>query len=161
MQLLRLCSSVLPLAFTIACASPTESEPLLLDGTWVSAVENASPSGWYRRSLTFEATGSFTSEFRSYGIYAGQPRDELSGYQRTEGTYRAEGNRLVFQATRLVSWDRFYGVTSPERVTEPYPYGTIFDDARYEVQGRQLTLHFTTYPADAPEPTAMVFTRAW
>ena len=160
MHFFRPCSSVLPLALTIACASPTESEPSSLDGTWVTAAQNLSPSGWYQRSLTFEATGSFTSEFRSYGIYQGQSRDELSGYQRTEGTYRAEGNRLVFQATRLVAWDRFYGVASPVRVTEPYPYGTIFDDARYEMQGRQLTLHYTIYPADAPEPTVIVFTRA-
>jgi hypothetical protein len=161
MQLFRLRSLVLPLAFTIACASPTESGPSSLDGTWVAAVENASPSGWYRRSLTFEANGSFTSEFRSYGIYPGQPRDQLSGYQRTEGTYRAEGDRLVFQPARLVWWDRFYGVDSPEQVSEPYPYGTIFDDARYERQGPQLTLHFTIYPADAPEPAVLVFTRVW
>jgi len=125
----------------------------------VAAAENPTGSGWYRRSLTFEATGSFTSEFRSYGIYQEQPHDELSGYQRTEGTYRAEGNRLIFQAARLVWWDRFYGVASPERVEEPYPYGTIFDDARYEVLGRQLTLHYTVYPADAAEPAVLVFTR--
>jgi hypothetical protein len=160
MQLFRLCSSVLPLAFTIACASPTESIPSSLDGTWVAAAENASPSGSYQRSLTFGATGSFTSEFRSYGIYQGQPRDELSGYQRTEGTYGVEGNRLVFHAARLVWWDRFYGVASPERVSEPYPYGTIFDDARFEMQARQLTLHFTVYPLDAPEPAVLVFTLA-
>lgn len=161
MRLFRHCSLVLSLTFTLACASPTESGPSSLDGTWVAAIENASPSGWYRRSLIFEASGSFTSEFRSYGIYQGQPRDELSGYSRIEGTYRAEGDRLFFQPTRLVSWDRFYGVNSPERVSEPYPYGTIFDDARYERQGRMLTLHYTTYPADAPEPTVVVFMRVW
>lgn len=164
MQLFRLCSSVLPLAFWIACASPTESEPSSsepssLVGTWVADAENASPSGWYQRSLTFKATVSFTSEFRSYGIYPGQLRDELSGYQRTEGTYATEGNRLDFSAARLVWWDRFYGADPRERISEPYPYGTIFDDARYEMNGRQLTLHFTIYPADAPEPALLVFTR--
>ena len=160
MQLSRRCSSVLALALTIGCASPTESEPSSLVGTWVGAAENASPSGWYQRSLTFEVAGSFTSAFRSYGIYQGQARDELSGYRRTEGTYQVEGNRLVFHAARLVSWDRFYGVASPERISEPYPYGSIFDDARYEMQGRQLTLRFTIYPADGPEPAVWVFTLA-
>jgi hypothetical protein len=159
MQLFRLCSSVLPLALTIACASPTESGSSPLRGTWI-AVENGSPSGYYRRSITFEASGSFTEDFRGFGIYPGQPRNELSAYQRTEGTYQVEGDRLVFQPARLISWDRFYGVNSPESVYEPYPYGTIFDDARYESSGFQLTLHYTVYPADAPEPAVLVFTRA-
>ncbi len=68
-------------------------------------------------------------------------------------------NRLLFQPTRLISWDRFYGVDSPERVSEPYPYGAIFDDARYETLGPQLTLRFTVYPANAPEAAVLVFTR--
>lgn len=160
MQLVRLCSSVLAVALAIACAGPTESGSSLLDGMWVSPADDASPSGSYVRSLTFGPAGSFTSEFRSYGVYQGQPRDELSGYQRTEGTYRAEGNRLIFQPARLVVWDRFNGDASPERVTEPYPYGSIFDDARYEILDGQLSLHFTIYPADAPVPTVLVFTRA-
>lgn len=160
MQLFRLCSSVLALALTIACASPTESASSSLDGTWVAAAENASPSGWYQRSLTFETSGSFVSEFRSFGIYGGQPRNELSGYQRTEGTYRTEGDRLLFHPTRLISWDRFYGVNSPISITEPYPYGTIFDDARYVIQAPLLTLHYTVYPADAAEPAVLVFARA-
>jgi hypothetical protein len=161
MKLLRLRLLVLPLTFMMACASPTEFGPASLDGSWVAAVENASPRGWYQRSLTFETNGSFISEFRSYGIYGGQPRNELSGYQRTEGTYQTDGDRLVFQPTKLVSWDRFYGANSPERVTEPYPYPSIFDDARYEARRLRLTLRFTIYPADAPEPAVLVFTRIW
>jgi hypothetical protein len=160
MQLFRLCSSVLPLTLTIACGSPTDSGSSPLHGTWVAGDENASPSGFYRRSITFGTSGAFTSEFRSFGIYSGQPRNELSGYQRTEGTYQVEGDRLVFQPTRLISWDRFYGANSPESVYEPYPYGTIFEDARYESSGFQLTLHYTVYPAEAPEPAVLVFTRA-
>jgi hypothetical protein len=160
MRLFRLYWSVLPLALTVACGGATDVKSSSLSGTWVAPVENASPSGWYRRSITFETSGSFTSEFRSFGVYAGQPRDELSGYQRTEGTYRTEGDRLVFQPTRLISWDRFYGVNSPEQVSEPYPYGTIFDNARYEMTALLLTLHFTVYPADAAEPAVLVFIRA-
>ena len=160
MQLQRLRPSALVLACTIACANPTESGQSLLNGTWKTAAENASPTGWYTRSLTFEPGGAFTSEFRSYGVYPGQPRDELSGYQRTEGTYRVEAKRLIFQPVRLVSWDRFYGATSPETVSEPYPYGSIFDDAHYDLVGPLLSLHYTTYPADAPVPTLLIFTRA-
>lgn len=131
--------------------------PTLLEGTWVAATETASPSGWYQRSLTFDANGTFASGFRIYGVYDWQQSDDLSAYQRTEGTYVVEGDRLVFHPARLVWWDRYYGDQSPEQISEPYPYGTIFDDARYELKGRQLTLRFTVYPADAPETAVLVF----
>jgi hypothetical protein len=160
MQPVRLYSSLLAVALAIACASPAESGSAPLDGTWVGAAEKASPSGSYVRALTFGPAGSFTSEFRSYGVYQGEPSDELSGYQRTEGTYRAEGDRLTFQPARLVVWDGSNGVASPERVIEPYPYGSVFDDARYEIVDGQLSLHFTIYPADGPVPTVWVFTRS-
>lgn len=159
MQLQRISPSVLVLASVIACANPTAAGLSSLSGTWRTAPENAQPQGWYLRSLTFGADGAFTSEFRSYGVYAGQPREELSGYQRTEGTYRVAGQRLIFEPQRLVSWDRFYGANSPETMSEPYPYGSIFDDARYVLLGSQLSLRYTTYPADAPVGTLLVFTR--
>jgi hypothetical protein len=130
--------------------------PQSLEGTWVAATETASPTGWYQRSLTFDADGTFVSGFRVYGVYTWHQDDELSAYQRTEGTYAVEGNRLVFHPFRLVWWDRYYGDQSPEQISEPYPYGTIFDDARYQLKGRQLTLQFTVYPTDAPETTAVL-----
>jgi hypothetical protein len=118
----------------------------------VAAPETASPSGSYVRSLTFYATGSFSSGFHVYGIYPGEPSEEVSAYQRTEGTYRAEGSRIVFQATRLVWWDRYYGVGSQERTVEPYPYEPIFDDARYEIHGRQLKLYIPSTRRMLPKP---------
>jgi hypothetical protein len=160
MRFFHLGSSVLSLALVMACADAAAPPPSALEGSWVAAREDASPTGWYQRSLTFGSAGSFTSEFRSYGVYPAQPRDELSGYQRTEGTYEVEGSRLIFHPVRLVEWDRFYGAASPEQITEPYPYTGIFDNARYEMLGPALTLHYTIYPADAPEPAVLVFARA-
>jgi len=148
------------LALTIACAGATDVKTSELDGAWVAPAEDASPSGWYQRTLTFGSNGSFVSEFRSYGIYQGQPRDEPSGFQRTEGTYQIDGDRLLFQPVRLISWDRFYGVNSPVQVAEPYPYGSIFDNARFEIQAGTLILHYTVYPADAPEPAVLTFNPA-
>jgi hypothetical protein len=161
MQLFRICTLTLPLAFSMACAGSTEPKllPTTLNGTWIAPVETGRPSGSYHRTLTFTGSGSFVSETRSYGIYQAQPRNELSGYTRIEGTFQAEGDRLLFHPTRSVVWDIFYGVNSPERVTVPYN-GSIYDDARYEVRARQLTLHFTIYPADAAEPAVMLFTLA-
>jgi len=73
MKFQRIWSSALFLVFAIACAGPTVSGPTALNGTWRTAPENASPRGWYSRSLNFGPDGTFTSEFRSYGIYVGLP----------------------------------------------------------------------------------------
>jgi hypothetical protein len=160
MTLFRLCSRIMPFAITMSCGNPIDVEPLTLFGTWV-AIENASPSGSHRRSLSLGSNGSFTSEVRSFGIYPDQSPGALSSYQRTEGTFgiEVEGNGLIFHPIRLVSWDLFYGVESPERIAEPYPHGSVFDDATYEIRGRELILDFTIYPADAPVPARLVFTR--
>jgi hypothetical protein len=93
-----------------------------------------------------------------YGLYESQPPSQLSAFTRIEGSYRVEGDRVVFEPTRLVWWDRFYGATSAESV-EPYPWGGIFDDARVSVRGNRLVMQYTTYPADRALPTVAEFTR--
>ena len=130
-----------------------------LVGRWVGARNDLSPDGWHQSSLTLTIDGRFASENRMYGLYEGQRRDDLSARSRTEGTFRVAGDRLIFDAKRLVWWDRFHGARSAEQVEEPYPWGTIFDDARYSVRGDRLTIHFTVYPADAPVPAVGEYTR--
>jgi hypothetical protein len=154
---LRVVSAVLVLL--AACASPTDQGRSPLVGRWATAPEDLSPSGWHQYHMTFAAEGAFALEVRSYGVYAGQPHDELSAYSRTEGSYRVDGERLVFEPQRLVWWDRFYGVASPEHVEDSYPYGSLFNAATYVVRDNQLTLRYVSYPADAPVPTSMVFIR--
>ncbi len=95
-----------------------------------------------------------------YGIYPAQPRDELSAFSRIEGAYRTEGNQLILSPYRLITWDRFYGASSPAVVQQPYPYDGYFDDARYVVRAHTLTLVYTIYPADAPVTTTMILRRA-
>lgn len=151
---------ILATSVAVACATPTSPATSELDGTWVSGPETASPRGFAERSITFGPGDAYRSEVRTYGIYPGQPANELSSYGRIEGTYGVVGDRLTVQPARLVEWDRFYGAASPERVIEPCPYQRMIDDDRFEVRGRQLTLYVTTYPADAAVPTTMVFTRA-
>jgi len=130
-----------------------------LVGTWARAPESLAPSGWYQVRMTFTPSGTFTADVRSHGVYPGQPRDELSSYGRTEGTYRTEGDRLIVTPRRLVTWDRFYGSSTPEVVQDPYPYTGYLDDMRYAIRERTLTLRYTSYPADAPVPTTMVLVR--
>jgi hypothetical protein len=147
------------LALAGACSDSTAAAPTELLGSWVSAPEDLSPQGSHQRHLTFAVAGEFVSEVRTFGLYAGQPRDLLSAYTRTEGSYRVAHDSLTFEPRRLVWWDRFYGADSPVHVVEPYPWGGLFDDARYEVNGDRLTLRFTVYPADGPVPAVGEYRR--
>jgi hypothetical protein len=92
-------------------------------------------------------------------LYPGQRASDLSAYSRTVGTFAVAGDRLSFDPDSLVSWDRFYGAASPETVQSPYPYGGLYDDARFRLAPWVLTLDYTTYPADAPVPTRRTFRR--
>jgi hypothetical protein len=67
----------------------------------------------------------------------------------------------VFQPERLVTWDLFFGIDSPERVQEPYPYTGFYDDAHYTVfNGGGLVLRYLSYPADAAVRTTQTYVRA-
>lgn len=121
-----------------------------LVGRWISPRNELAPEAWHQSTLTFTIDGRFTSENRTYGVYDGETAEVLSVISRIEGTYRIAGDRLIFQPRRLVWWDRFYGALSPERVEEPYPWGSIFDDAHYSIAGDHLTMAYTMYPADTP-----------
>jgi|GEM_PF-1241432 len=128
-------------------------------GRWTADLEAASPAGYYSRQVTFSGDGHFVFEFRSYGIYRNQRDDELSSYSRTVGTYTVSGDRVTFEPESLTTWDAFHGADSPEIVQSPYPYSSFYDDARYLVEGNTLMLDYTSYPADAPEPTRQTFQR--
>ena len=128
---------ILPLA--VACDSATSPESAL-SGRWATDREALSPAGSYQSFLAFDGD-TFTFEVRSYGLY-GQPPNDIAAYSRTEGTFRIAGDRLHFSPTRLVTWDGFYGLTSPERVESPYPWGSLFDDARFTIRLNRLTLYY-------------------
>jgi hypothetical protein len=146
---------VLPLG--IACHSPTSPESALA-GRWATERESLSPAGSHQSFLTFSG-GAFAFEVRSFGLYQGQRSNDLSAYSRTEGTFRIEGDRLNFSPARLVTWDRFFGPTSPERVETPYPWGSLFDSTRFTVRVNRLTLRYLSYPADAPVETTRTYWR--
>jgi hypothetical protein len=148
--------SLVLLALVSACAEPAADD---LIGNWLTAREDLQPASWYQTELSFTPFGVFYSEVRSYELISGQNRDGLSAYSRIEGTYLKEGNRLRFQPRRLVWWDAFYGVGSPEQVEEPYR-APLYDSASYIIQDDRLTLSYLSYPLDAPEPTTREFSRA-
>lgn len=140
------------------CESSTSPDASILEGRWATARDALSPAGSHQGFLTFAGT-AFVLEVRSFGVYGGQGANDLSAYSRTEGTFRVEGDRLHFSPTRVVTWDRFFGVDSPERVESPYPWGSLFDDARFTVRFTRLTLRYVIYPADAPVETSRIYRR--
>jgi hypothetical protein len=146
---------LLPLA--VACQSATSPESVL-DGRWATAREVLTPAGSYQSFLTFDGT-AFAWEVRSFGLLPGQRPNDLSAYSRTEGLFRVEGDRLHLSPTRLVTWDGFYGLTSPERVERLNPEGSFVDNARFSIRLNRLTLYYLSYPADAPVETTRTFLR--
>jgi len=146
---------------TLACSdrATTEPEPQSLTGHWVTQRLSLGESASYEHHLLLQRFGRFASEVRTYGSYPGQAPDEFSGYSRVEGAFRVDGDRLEFRPVRLVEWDLFYGLSSPVRVIEPYPYGILFDSTRFEIAADHLTLRYLSYPSDAPVAATLDLTR--
>ena len=144
-------------AVLAGCESSTSPSASLLQGRWATTRDALSPAGSHQGFLTF-AGRAFVFEARSFGLYGGQSANDLSAYSRTEGTFRVEGDRVHFSPTRLVTWDRFYGVDSPPLVESPYP-GSLFDNARFTLRFTTLALHYVIYPADAPVETSRIYRR--
>ncbi len=142
------------------CTDPIAPAPRDLVGRWVSAPLELLPQGMYQQHLLFTTGRRFAVEWRSHGSYPGQPADQLSGFQRIEGTFRRDGDQLMFEPERLLWWDRFYGRNSPVRVEQPYKGGGVFEDAVFEVTGDRLTIHYFGIAAnDDWVASTAVFTR--
>lgn len=145
-------------ALTAACSPLTEAVSGGLVGDWATQREALSPAGAHEDLLSLGADGRFVAESRAYGAYPGQSADRLSASSRTEGRYRAEDGRLRFEPVSLTVYDTFGG-RAETTVHAPYPYGGVYERARFDVDGDRLTLTYVTYPADAPETTRRTFRR--
>jgi hypothetical protein len=149
----------LALVTTSACDSTLGVNMSGLWGRWQTVPEDLAPQGWHQQELTFNRLGAFTAEVRTYGLYSGQDRTELTASSLTAGTFEVDGGRLIMRPSRLTTWDSW----PPARleVHDPYPWGdTLFDDARFEIVGGDiLRLSYTSYPFDAPVATKRTFRR--
>lgn len=147
-----LLAGCLGLFVATACTESTRPVVSPLVGSWATPQENLHPMGRMTRFLSFSGDGTFMFATYSYGIYGGS---DLAAYTRTSGTYEVEGDRVICTATRVATWDSFYGASSPETVQQ-VNY-SLFDQARFRVILETLTLEYITYPADAPVPTTLSF----
>jgi hypothetical protein len=148
--LLVACLGLVTAAGCSETTRPVVSSPVV--GRWVRQ-ENLQPMGRMTRLLVFRNDGTFSLATDMYGIYGGTG---LAAYTHTSGTYEIDGDRVICTATKEVTWDSFYGRTSPETVRQIN--SVVFPEARFKVAALTLTLDYLSYPADAPEPTTLSFT---
>ena len=141
------------------CRDTTSPSSSSIVGSWATAPEDLQPNGWYEIRRAFTPIGTYRFEARMYGVYPGQPRNELSAYSVIDGNYRVAGDSLFETAHRETTWDRFYGANSPPTVRDiPDDYWSR-SRSRFAVQGSTLVLDYFSYPADAPVPTQMILQR--
>lgn len=153
----RILGSALLAGLLAACASITEPVPEELIGTWITAEYAFNPQGHFQRQITFTRRGRFTLTHTSYGLYEGQPANEVSGFSESRGRFQVTGDRVDIQPESLTTWDRFWN--EKPRTEKPHPFARLLEDCRYELRGDSLVLTYITFPADAPEITVMTLTR--
>ena len=80
----------------------------------------------------------------------------MTGYWRTRGRYRMEGDRLMVAITRSEEWQK-YAVGPNPSVSTPRPVwgerGTV------DVDGDRLIHTYVSAPADRPETFTEVYQR--
>lgn len=147
------------MAVLASCSSSTESSSVgAIAGIW-EVDSTGTPQGSYQRQFTFGNDGSFSLQYRYFGVYDGQDPEDLSGFEKTTGTFTVDGDQLVFEPQVLLEWDYSFGRDAPTSIYPDYPYDHFYDDASFSIDGETLTLQYTAYPADAPEPATLVFHR--
>lgn len=105
--------------------------------------------------MTFAEDGSYSSELLWIGFY-GLPADEVTGYWRTWGEYRMEGDRLMVRLTRSEQWQKYAAGPNPS-VTTPEPVWG--DRGTVDVDGNRLIHTYVSAPADAEETFVEVYRR--
>ena len=138
----------------------TGSDASALVGNWIGPADEMGRSGYHQATLSLQPNGRFESTSTSYGLYEGQQRDQLSAWTRIEGSFRVEAGGIRFEPEVLVWWDQFEAASHPAPRRMAYPWGSLFDDATFVVAGNRLRLSYNVYPADAPIPVTMEYTRA-
>jgi hypothetical protein len=105
--------------------------------------------------MKFGADGSYSSELLWIGFY-GLPADEVTGYWRTAGRYRMDGNRLLLAITRSEQWQK-YAVGPNPSVSTPLPRWTA--RGTLAVDGDRLIHTYVSAPADAEETFTEIYHR--
>lgn len=90
---------------------------------------------------------------------SGRPKDGLEYLFRAVGTYRVAADSLLVRSRSTVTYNFFRFRTEPEVVEGSQANPTEGSMGRVDISGEILRLGYLSYPADAPEPTEMVYLR--
>lgn len=101
----------------------------------------------------FEADTNYSYTVDFYGFEDENP-DEIIGSSVRKGTFEIDGDSIFFRDTETVSWEKGFKPEPETRILNGEKYGS-----RFSIVGSTLTLHYISYPADAPVQTQMEFER--
>jgi hypothetical protein len=138
-----------------ACDGSRVLEPSAIQGEW-RIVQPASGNPYTVQSMVFRPDGTFGFELLWYGFH-GSPPTTLTGYARTVGEYRLDGERLLWREHRSEHWQMYAAGPNPSVSVVSRPEWTEYGTVR--VRGDRLFHTFTSAPADAPITTTMVYER--
>jgi hypothetical protein len=146
---------LLLISLVTACDRSTVLEPSPVRGEW-RIVQPAPGNAYTEQSLVFGSDGTFRSELLWYGFH-GSPPTTLTGYARTVGEYRLDGERLLLRQRRSEEWQMYAVGPNPSVSVVSRPkwaeHGTV------RVSGDRLFHTFTSAPADTPVTATMVYER--
>lgn len=130
---------VLLLTFSTGCKKdrPKQDPKDLLSKTWYN------PDNSFHQSLEFSKDGLVIFRIQN------KTSDELT---QLSGNYTVDGNQLKITINKREEIQSGETVTS----TTLTAY-TIFENCTFKIEGDRLTLKYTSYPADAPQETEVVF----
>lgn len=123
-------------------------------GDWLST-HRANDKERVEERMKFGDDGSFSSETLWIGFY-GVPKDEVTGYSRTYGRYRLDGDKLQVSLTRSEHWQKYAVGTNPTTVTLEPVWG---DRGSLDRDGDRLIHTYVSAPVDAPQTFKQVYQR--
>jgi hypothetical protein len=160
MRTIRILALLAALVTTAGCSGMDDLLPEIaapsvdVAGEWV-LMYPANDGAHTETRMKFGADGSYRSELLWIGFY-GLPAGEVTGYMRTRGQYRLEGDRLMLRIVFAEEWQK-YAVGPNPSVSTPRPVwgerGTL------AVDGDRLLHTYVSAPADAPQTFTEVYRR--
>jgi hypothetical protein len=160
MRTIRILSLLAVLFATAGCSRMDDLLPEIeapsvnVAGEWLLTYP-ANDGAHTEMRMKFAADGSFGSELLWIGFY-GLPADEVTGYMRTSGRYRMEGDRLMLRIVFAEEWQK-YAVGPNPSVSTPRPVWS--ERGTLAVDGDRLIHTYVSAPADAPQTFAEVYRR--
>ena len=104
-------------------------------------------------TYSFDAKDNYSYTVDFYGFKDENP-EELIGSSMNKGSYEVRGDSVFIKAKVHTSWEKGFKPNPKSILLNGETYGN-----RFEIIDQTLTLFYISYPADAPVPTQMSYTK--